>query len=60
VEVLSPNCRSFACAAQGLSNASIEVGNLTLWVKRYRWISRLCRPMSVVAPRATIQGASAN
>jgi hypothetical protein len=32
VEVLSPNCRSFACAAQGLSNASIEVGNLTLWV----------------------------
>jgi hypothetical protein len=24
------------------------------WVKRYRWISRRCRPMSVVAPRATI------
>jgi hypothetical protein len=30
-----------------------------LWVKRYRWIPRLCRPMSVVAPRAIIQGVSA-
>jgi hypothetical protein len=31
------------------------VGRLShLWVKRYRWIPRLCRPMSVVAPRAII------
>src|SRR5271155_3911690 len=29
------------------------------WVKRYRRISRLGRAMSVVAQRATIQGASA-
>ena len=29
------------------------------WVNRYRWIPCLCRPMSVVAPRAIIQGGSA-
>ena len=29
------------------------------WFKRYRWIPCLCRPMSVVASRAIIQGGSA-
>jgi hypothetical protein len=32
---------------------------LLIWVKRYRWIPCLCRPMFVVAPRTIIQGESA-
>jgi hypothetical protein len=39
--------------------ASKSLENGRAGSKRYRWILRLWRPMSVVAPRATIQGVSA-
>jgi hypothetical protein len=46
-------------AAVNCRRLNLHAAQCRFWVKRYRWILRLWRPMTVVAPTATVQGGSA-